>query len=219
MGGRVRGLIYGVCINDAPYVTQQTINGKKWRCPFYVKWYGMITRCYSEPVKRRKSYYLESSVCEAWKVFSAYLSWHKDYTGGIDIFDWQLDKDIICEGNTVYSPAKCCIIPNYVNSVSADSHKSRGPYPMGVGKLNNENLSKPYLSQIRVENKTQYLGLYATPESAHRAWQRAKIDVISDIMARYSKERFIDARVLKGLQTRVEKIHYHLKNGELTSSL
>lgn len=58
------GIVYGVGINDADYVTQPTVNGGRGSCLFYQTWRSMIERCYS--LKRLKKFpsYLGCSVCE-----------------------------------------------------------------------------------------------------------------------------------------------------------
>ena len=48
-----RRLVSGVGTNDADYTTSPVaVNGVRTRCPFYVKWLDMLTRCYSDKYKK-----------------------------------------------------------------------------------------------------------------------------------------------------------------------
>ena len=67
-----RKLVYGVGINDADYVVNPTVGGRRVICRFYQSWLCMLTRCYS--VKSLKSHpeYVGCSVCDEWLAFSAF---------------------------------------------------------------------------------------------------------------------------------------------------
>lgn len=165
-----RTLVYGVGLNDADYYVHATerVDGKritKWTCPFYGKWVAMLTRCFSETFKNKSPTYKDCSVAKEWLVFSCFKSW-------METQNWQgneLDKDLICRGNKVYSPEKCLFVSRRVNSflVECDSH--RGEWPVGV---NLDRRSGRFLSRCNdvLAKKLVYLGYYDTPEEAHQAW-------------------------------------------------
>ena len=133
---KLRKLICGVGINDAPYSTLlgYTEDGKQIRCPFYMRWKSLIQRCYSETNWKQTSKrgYLKNAqyefceVVEEWHTFSTFKSWMEKQ-------DWEgkhLDKDILVPGNTVYGPDTCMFIPPHINMILVD--QKPGKYPKGV---------------------------------------------------------------------------------------
>lgn len=43
--------------------------------PYYVKWYQMLRRCYSEAWHKKKPTYKGYQVCEEWRYFSNFKAW------------------------------------------------------------------------------------------------------------------------------------------------
>lgn len=116
--------IYGVGIND--YDGFVKINTKLIKS--YSIWFSMLTRCYSNKVQERQPTYIGCTVCDEWLYFSKFKKWFdKNYIEG-----FQLDKDILVEGNKVYSPDTCRFIPAYLNSILTDCKKARSELPIGV---------------------------------------------------------------------------------------
>ncbi len=104
-----RKLVCGVGINDAEYSVRERIGGTRLFCQFYLKWAGMLRRCYSGD-KTFKTY-SECYVCDEWLTFSNFKSWMENQ-------DWEgkhLDKDLLAAGNKVYSPETCCFISPSLN--------------------------------------------------------------------------------------------------------
>ena len=107
---KIGKLVYGVGINDAEYVVVKreevgNVDGKRkrktvWRCPFYKTWSSMLRRCYSTKYQERCPTYMGCSVSEEWHTFSVFRNWMESQ----DWQDTQLDKDLLVEGNKVYSP-------------------------------------------------------------------------------------------------------------------
>jgi hypothetical protein len=210
-------LVYGVGINDADYVLViykefPRTNGKQnrkliWRCPFYDRWVAMLGRCYSKSYQEKHPSYKGCSVCEEWLTFSNFKAWMEQQ-------DWegkQLDKDLLVYNNKVYSPETCVFIAPSINSFLLKRNKTRGIYPIGVcyhttPKMINP-LKRPYQAQIGNRGKKLLLGLYLTPEEAHKAWQKAKIKQAQDLAVSQT-----DERVIKGLQRVANKIQYDLDN-------
>ena len=59
-----RSKVCGVGINDADYLVQPTVNGKKIKCPIYTMWSSMILRCYDSKYSSRFSTYHNCGVDE-----------------------------------------------------------------------------------------------------------------------------------------------------------
>ena len=180
---KVRKLIYGVGVNDADYVVQPKINGKTvWSCLFYRRWYKMMERCYSERFHETFPTYVECSVDNQWHSFMNFKSW-------METQDWegnQLDKDILVEGNKVYSPDTCVFVDRNTNVFLTDSGASRGKYPIGVYYEKDKNL---YRACIGVNGKQKKIGRFTTPEEAHQAWYVAKRELAIELAAKQPDPR------------------------------
>jgi len=191
-------LYLGVGIMDADYPVQPLLpNGKIDRCPFYVTWINMLGRCFSEEYKQKRPSYKECSVCEEWLTFSNFKSWMEQQ-------DWYgkcLDKDLLVYQNKVYSPETCVFVTNDVNGFMTKSNKTRGNYPLGVTFQKDCNKFRPRCG------KTFRLGLFSTPEAAHKAWQKEKIKQAKQLQSKQT-----DLRVIQGLQRVIDKIQNDYDN-------
>jgi hypothetical protein len=59
--------------------------------------------------------------------------------------------------------------------------------------------SKPYRATIKVGSGTKHLGYFSTPEEAHQAWLKAKIELAKELAAEQT-----DPRIAKALINRYE---------------
>lgn len=84
----------------------------------YIKWLNMMHRCYMAKIHEYKPYYALCTVCEEWLNFSNFEVWYNEnYIVGKK-FD--LDKDILVQGNTEYAQDTCALISHYANTVFED---------------------------------------------------------------------------------------------------
>lgn len=195
-------LVYGVGINDADYSvhlfeTSYTIDGKrkvklKWKCPYYSRWKDMLMRCYSLKCLQRHPTYRDCYVCDEWLVFSNFKAWMEQQ-------DWEgkhLDKDLLIEGNKVYSPNACVFIDQKLNKFLLECYSSRGEYPIGVSW--NKRLGK-FVATCNnpITGKSEHLGVFIYPNEAHLAWKQTKHKFALDL-ANTQK----DPRVVKALINR-----------------
>lgn len=164
--------VEGVAVNDANYVVSPIINGKRVVCPFYCKWHSMITRCYSEKEHLTNPTYKDCSVCEEWLTFSNFKAWMIKQ-------DWrnkELDKDILNQGNKVYSPRNCIFVSREINALVNDNKASRGELPLGVcfdrGK---------YKVQHSDKKENKYIGRFDNKEDAFKAYKKHKTALIHSI--------------------------------------
>lgn len=208
--------VSGVAINDVDYVVsiKETLpNGKRkrvWMCPAYSTWDNMIKRGYSQEFKGRRPTYQNVAVCDEWLVFSNFRQWWVEN----NVRNWQLEKDILVKGNLIYSPDTCVYVPNYLNTLLADSAAIRGDYPLGVCFVALR--VKPYRSQCRVGGKNKYLGYFANPMDAHRAWQLFKIKCIKDAITHYTEDAnhlgVFDQRIVTSLEGRIAILQDDIDN-------
>lgn len=185
-------LFCGIGLNDAEYVVSKVardLQGKRlvlWTCPYYIKWTSMINRCYSESELKRRTSYVGCSVCEEWLTFSNFKAWMENQ-------DWEgkeLDKDLLVKGNKIYSPDTCIFLSKRLNSFLTESTKTRGDFPIGVRKHRDK-----FISSCRADGKLVHLGLFETPEQAHKAWLKFKAKEAKRLSEQETDERVINALI------------------------
>ena len=181
-------LVCGVGVNDADYVVQPLINGKKAWCSFYRAWTGMLKRCYDAKYQTKKQTYVGCSVCTEWLTFSHFKKWMENQ-------NWQgkqLDKDLIVKGNKVYSPDTCAFVDAVTNSFTINQAAARGEWPIGVCFDRREVKFKAMCSNP-FTGKNEYLGYFTCPEQAHQAWKRRKHELACQLADMQKDERVADA--------------------------
>lgn len=160
----------GVGINDAWYIVRREINGKSQMCPFYKKWIGMLRRCYSNQWHFEHPTYKGCTVCDEWLTFSNFRAWMIKQ-------DWQgkaLDKDILVQGNKVYSPDFCIFVTQAINNLLCDSKARRGEFPLGVS------LHKA-VNKYRARVGDELVGYFTDVDSAFNAYKVAKYKKIREV--------------------------------------
>lgn len=195
-------LLFGVGINDADYVTQvmetiSYVNGKQkqklvWKCPFYRKWSAMLGRCYSEKSQIKYPTYQGCYVTKEWLTFSTFRVWmvQQNWEGK------ELDKDILFLNNKVYSPETCVFVDQKVNSFILENTFSRGEWPIGVDFHKRGDKFQARCKSV-VTGKQEYLGLFLTPEEAHKAWLAFKLEQAYVLAAEQKDERVAKALIDK----------------------
>jgi hypothetical protein len=131
--------------------------------------------------------------------------------------DWEdrdLDKDFLCTTEAIYSPNTCVFIPKAVNYFLGNSKSRKGEWPLGVSFDRNRN---KFASHIRVNGKSVGLGRYTTPQAAHKAYQKAKIDAALTLIDNHAHD--VDKRVINSLSVIIQKIQDDLQNDVETHSI
>jgi len=169
-----RKLVLGHGINDADYVTNIKIDGKRRECPFYQRWKNMLMRCYDPKFHVSKPTYKGCTVCNEWLTFSNFKRWmiKQDWKGK------QLDKDLLIKGNKIYGPDKCVFVSSRVNSLLSDSAAIRGKYPIGVFK---HSVNNSFIAKCKVNGKNIHIGSFSSPDVAFDAYKKFKSDRIREI--------------------------------------
>lgn len=167
-------LVYGKGVNDADYPTQPKINGKVVACLYYRKWANMLERCYSIKLQERYPTYSDCTICDEWLTFSNFKAWMQKQ-------DWEgkhLDKDLLIQGNKVYSPETCIFIDSKINKL-LNTHKSkRGVFPQGVCF---HKATGKYQARVSFNGKKKYIGEFETPDDAFEAYKEVKYTIIKDV--------------------------------------
>lgn len=207
-------LIQGVGINDLGYSTH-IVNGKRTTLRSYTKWTNILIRCYSGWYSKEHPTYVGCSVAPEWHYYSAFKDWmdSQPYEG-----DRDLDKDFLSEGNKVYSPETCILIPQDINKFLTIRTNDRGANPLGVTHNSayvRGQSRKPFRAQANdYSGKRCAVGLFYDEMEAHMAYLKFKLEVLELHMLNYTNEPLIT----KGLTRIKDKIFFHIENNlELTS--
>lgn len=96
----------------------------------YTCWAGMLRRCYSEHNQKKSPTYIGCYVCKEWHNFQIFCEWYIDNYPK-DGNKYQLDKDILIEGNREYSPDNCIFTTPKDNAVKANAKEYTFVSPSG----------------------------------------------------------------------------------------
>lgn len=193
-------MVFGIGVNDAVYVTQKNeeigcINGKRkrkivWACPYYRTWTNMLKRCYSDKFQERHPTYKGCTVSDEWLTFSNFRVWMmaQDWEGN------QLDKDILFDGNKVYSAENCVFISPIVNTFVLDSGASRGEFLIGVDW---HKVSDKFRARCKnpFTKKLEHLGYFTYEIEAHEKWLSRKLELAKELAAIQTDERVAKALI------------------------
>lgn len=123
----------------------------------YRKWVNMMQRCYYDKVHEQKPYYADCTVCEEWLNFSNFEIWYNE--NHIEGKKFDLDKDILVQGNTEYSPDTCALISHYTNTVFEDR---------GMKSNIVENKDGKFDTSMTILGKKVEIGVFDTEEIARQ---------------------------------------------------
>lgn len=209
-------LIYGHGYNDADYPINWTENGNRMRCPIYSRWKSMMHRTADHelyPFISAESYEF-AEVDTPWVFFSNFSQWAKNkYRPG-----YHLDKDLLVEGNTLYSPDTCCFLPPRINSAFKPNSKVS---PIGRGVRMKTSLGgciyyEAYTADFATV-KWKSLGCYKTVEDAHKTWQLSRIANLNSCIEYLYDLDFQDERVFTAINNRINCVKQNIKDGVQTT--
>ena len=175
--GRPRTPIYGVGINDAPYLTSFIDeHGKEHRCPFYSRWRSLLQRVLDPKAHKKHPTYAKCTIDPDWLIFSKFRAWMQSQ-------DWQgkeLDKDLRYQGNKHYGPDTCLFITQELNKLLCLRQNARGELPLGVNFTTIH--GKQYITaSCSSRAKPKSLGYFASVEDAAAAYKIAKLAYIKEL--------------------------------------
>lgn len=182
-------LVFGIGINDADYSVNPQANGSNTACRFYITWKSMIQRCYSKQFHLKNKSYIGCSVSEEWLSFVTFKAWMENQ-------DWRgncLDKDLLYEGNKIYSKETCVFVPRLINQVIVRNRPEKVKFPQGVSY---DQERGKYQAQITMYGKWEYIGRFHTEYEAASAYNRKKLAYILEL-AESQKDKRIKAALIR----------------------
>lgn len=172
-------------------------NGKL--TPEYSIWKSMLVRCYDNAYKDKFLTYQDCSVTDSFKHLKFFKDWCEKQKGFMCTDSkgrpYTLDKDILVKGNNLYSPERCCFVPEEINALFTKSNKVRGKYPIGVC-LNKQGTG--FIARLNCgQNGRKHLGTYESAEEAFYSYKQAKEAYIKEVAERWKDK--IDIKVYEAL--------------------
>lgn len=193
---RLAPSVFGIgVIGDAPI----SINGKTIK--EYALWHNVLLRCYDENFHHKTPSYLGCSVSSNFRYFPYFKEWcsnqvgfnSKDENGEL----FQLDKDILTQGNKIYSEDTCVFVPQEINTLFTRQRVTEAdskPTPF-FSKWHNR-----YLSRMSKFGKLVHLGTFKSQAEAFSLYKEVKEAYIKEIANKWKDQ--IDPRVYESLMNR-----------------
>ncbi len=164
----------------------------------YVVWSDMIRRCYSVKERSRLPTYAGYQAEPYFHYFTNFLNFIKTLKGFNQRDEkgkvFEMDKDLLIKGNTIYSRSSICFLPSDVNKFLTKSNRSRGKYPIGVSY--HKSVCK-YVASINLEGKLKHLGCFNDQYEAFHAYKLAKEAAAKRLAEKYKNS--IDQRAFDAL--------------------
>ena len=173
-------------------------NGQKIK--EYQTWVNIINRCYNNRNTNRDRTYSDCSLDEKWLYFPNFYRWiisQPNYEKWKKDTSWQIDKDILCKGNRIYSENTCCLVPNYINQIFKSSKRKRGVLPIGVSKDKDGRIFAQCVDSSTGTNK--FLGNFSTADEAFTAYKTFKEKMIKQIAEKEYQQGNISIACYEGL--------------------
>lgn len=115
--GQVKNPLHKSVYNIGYYgIGKYTARKNNEKTEEYIKWMSMFVRCYDEKYHEKQPSYIGCIVDESFTNFQNFAEWY--YRNKYDCnYPLELDKDFLYEGNKIYSPKTCCLIPKEINNL------------------------------------------------------------------------------------------------------
>lgn len=166
-------LVYGVGVND--YDGKVHIDGRHIRS--YYIWKSMLRRCYDTKFHEKKPTYIGCLVADEWLSFSNFKKWYdKNYPSGLALglnIRFELDKDLLVDGNKIYGSNTCIFLPQKVNGFLTNKQSTNTSGYTGVHWFKKSN---KWIAQIKDfgTNKYKHLGLFDNIHDAAESYRLAR---------------------------------------------
>lgn len=153
----------------------------KRKTPAYALWSGIMQRGYCPEFKRSNPSYSDVTVCADWHDFQCFAEWFYSQKSSARP-GFQLDKDLIIDGNREYSPEACSFVPSQINSLLNDCAGRRGKLKQGVSLVDRKNA---YVARISIKGTPVKIGSFLTEDAAYSAYLSAKTKYVRAMAEEY----------------------------------
>lgn len=188
--------VYGVgYIGEGEHSAKE--GGKKTSA--YAAWHGIMQRCYDPKMQKRHPTYIGCTVHPDWHNFQVFADWfygHEFYSLG-----YEVDKDLLIEGNRVYSSNSCCVVPQDLNVLFNKSLAAKGIAPTGVNYQPNINM---FQARISINGERVYLGVFKCPYEAEAVYKKAKQDYVKTKIEEWRGK--VDDSVINALYRKIRQL-------------
>ena len=179
------GKVFGVGIND--YYESSIKQGEAKVA--YQTWTRMLQRCYDKNYIKKQNKRTITSVCKEWLYFSNFKKWFDDPVNGYR-HGYCLDKDLIVNGNTIYSPDTCCFLPKEINSLFRRKAFDSKSNIVGVRKQVNKYV---------VICNGKYMGTFDSEREAFEVFKENKKKKILEAAKKYFEKGMITSKVYEAM--------------------
>jgi hypothetical protein len=153
---------------------------------FYTVWANMLRRCYCPNYQLRNPTYHGCYVDPEWHTLSNFKRWYEQQGNAVGL---SLDKDILTPSK-VYGPSTCVFVPQWLNLFVLERSQ-------GLTGAIWEPARKGYCPRL----KKRRLGCFKTPQEAHIAWKKAKLELVHAMKPEFDAA---DSRIYPALVQRYE---------------
>lgn len=161
------------------------------QCPARARWLSVMQRCYDE-TQLEPAYYT-ANICTQWHSFTSFENWIVKQPG-FNMKGWELDKDLLIRGNTLYSPETCVFLPKKINTALIRCDKQRGKFPVGVSQ---NKTGRKFEAWCGDGVRSRYLGVFETVEEAFLCYKLKKEDTLKGFAEEYKE--LLDPRAYSAL--------------------
>lgn len=153
----------------------------------YSVWEGIWVRLDNE----KYPYYINCTISPSWHNFQNFAKFY--YENEYRLEGFAIDKDILSDGNKIYSAETCVFVPAEINTFfTAITRKDTRNLPLGVSPN-----KKKWKAQIRIDKVSVHLGTFDSPQEAYDAYKSEKLKVAKSLAEKWNG--LIDPRVYEKL--------------------
>lgn len=180
------------------YIKSYQVGGGQVFTREYGVWNALNQRLQSK--RYRNKTYKDCSMSESFKDFQLFAEWCNNQVGFREIEEstgtfWNLDKDILCKNNKLYSEHYCVFVPSALNKFLTLSNSARGIHPVGVDFYKRNNKYRARCSDGT--KNTLHLGYFETSEEAFLVYKHKKEEIAKQLANTYLGK--VDDRVVTAL--------------------
>ena len=185
-------IVYGVgYIGEGKYC-------KSYNKKLYNTWYSMFVRCYDPyAINNKFPTYKNCTVDQEFHCLQNFGKWYDENFYEVPNEIMCLDKDILINGNQIYGPHTCIIVPQSINSLVSINY-SNNKLPPGVCyHIHHKKFIASCCVYENNEKKVTTIGYYEDPDDAFIAYKQFKEMYIKIIAEKY--KAFIPKKLYEAL--------------------